>query len=123
MRRKLLMGMLAASVLGCTNSGPEQPVDWNTLALTGKRLTLQDPESILELAFQQNGFVNATFGIKGGAVAGPILYWKITGNTLVIFGSPDTDIIEALSAPTVQGDTIRATQKSGVRASFHLSRW
>lgn len=142
MRTLSLLILLALSIAGCGKSrevaapAPDgNPVQWQQLALPGKTMVLVHPTHVQIFRFQ-NEFVTATFGYDGpnGAVAGPVLFWGIQQGVLVISKSPVSGPIEAhgnpsepgaetfeiLSKPTLNGDVLRATRKSGEQVVYRL---
>jgi hypothetical protein len=121
MRRKLLISLAALSLIGCVEPDLEKPTDWTSLALPGKTLVLEDPNAIEEFSFNADATVNATFGRKGGPIAGPILYWRVNGNRLEISNSPDSDSVEELSEPSIQGRKIWVKNKLQQRVAFNIS--
>jgi len=120
MMRGFLAPMIALTLLGCTRPAEIHSTRWESLALPGKSLTLIDNTELESFEFHEGGAVIADIGRKAGAVTGPILVWTIHGNALVISVSPDSEIIEKLSAPTVTGNILTATRKSGARAQYEF---
>jgi hypothetical protein len=48
--------------------------------LFGCRLELIDDRNLLLLEFLKDGLVAVTMGVKGGPIAGPMMYWSLTRN-------------------------------------------
>jgi hypothetical protein len=46
--------------------------------LFGCRLELIDDRNLLLLEFLKDGLVAVTMGVKGGPIAGPMMYWSLT---------------------------------------------
>lgn len=120
MRRKFLALMIVLPLLGCTRPEEDHSTRWELLALPGKSLILIDDKELQFFDFHEGGAVIAEIGRKGGPVAGPILIWKIQGNALLISVTPDSEIIERLSAPTIKGSILTATRKSGAKAQYQF---
>ncbi|KAB0325066.1 hypothetical protein ACWYXK_11895 [Janthinobacterium lividum] len=121
MRRKLVISLIALPLFGCVKPEPQNLTDWTQLALVGKTLTLIDPELQQIFSFDKDAIVRATFGRKGGPVSGPILYWRITDNMLVISIFPDSNVVDTFSHPVIQGANVIATRQSGAKAVFILA--
>jgi len=114
--------LLAASpFLGCSRVEKEVPTDWKSLALPGKSLELIDEKYVENYRFAEDGMAIATFGLKDGAVAGPIVYWKIEENRLVISIDPESEILQELVSPSIRGSVVTATRKSGAKAKYKFA--
>ena len=122
MRRTVLLATVAMAILGCTKVDEGNPIEWKSLALVGKTLTLIDEKAVQIFPFAEDGIAASTIGIKDKALAGPILYWKIQGNVLVISEAPDSNVYEELSYPSLKAGVVSATRKSGARAQYALAK-
>lgn len=121
--KRLLSILLAASfVLGSAKADDGIPTDWKSVALLGKTLTLIDEKRVETFVFVENGMTMVTVGIKDGALAGPLFYWKLQGNVLVISRLPDSGVYEELSSPMVNGSIVTAMRKSGSKVQFQLAK-
>jgi hypothetical protein len=135
--------LLAGLISACGKPTPGEPiagktVEWRDLALPGKTLALMHPTKLRIFPFKDDFTAVATIGNDGanGAVAGPILFWGIRGDALVISISPvletvehyaqqdsaETDVIAILTAPTLDGDVLTVLSKSGERESYRLTQ-
>lgn len=121
MQRNLL-AIIFAMLLGCSHTDEGAQTSWTSMSLPGKALELIDDTELQWFPFSSEGTSSATLGTKGGPVAAPILYWRVTGNTLQLSVFADAKIVEELSDPAIKGDVISVTRKSGVRARYILSR-
>jgi hypothetical protein len=122
MRSFLLPLAAAAFLAGCSPTQEGKPTDWSTLALQGKTLDLIDDSKIETYAFAEQGLVAATYGTKGGAVAAPLFYWRVEGQSLVISESPGQQGVEELLTPKIQGDVVSAKRKSGASVQYRLAK-
>lgn len=102
--------LLVALLSSCAKPVPSDPVagkkvEWNELALPGKRLSLIHPTKLRIFPFKEDFTAVATIGNDGpdGAVAGPILFWGIRGKALVISKSP---LLETVAQYTRQAPLI-----------------
>jgi hypothetical protein len=141
MRNIWLMILLAGLIAACTKPVPGaaivgKSVAWNDLSLPGKTLTLVHPTKLQIFPFRVDFTTVATIGTSGadGAVAGPVLFWGIRENTLIIsktpvdgsvaeyvdLESPDSDAVAVLRAPMLDGDTVTALSSSGARVFYRL---
>lgn len=121
MQRNLL-ALIFAMLLGCSHMDEGAQTTWTSMSLPGKALELIDDTELQWFPFSSEGTSSAKLGTKGGPVAAPILYWRVTGNTLQLSVFADAKVIEELSDPAIKGDVISVTRKSGVRARYILSR-
>ena len=120
--KRLLSILLAASfALGLAKADEGSPTDWKSIGLIGKTLTLIDQNRVETFAFVEGGMTMATVGTKE-ALAGPVFYWKLRGNVLVISERPDSGVYEELSSPMVSGSVVTATRKSGSKVQFQLAK-
>jgi hypothetical protein len=56
------------------------PITKDDLArLFNCRLTLIDKKVVQHFVFSRNGYVAVTMGVKNGPIAGPMMYWSLTG--------------------------------------------
>ena len=122
MRSILLPLAVAAFLAGCSPAQEGQPTDWSTLELQGKTLDLIDDSKIETYRFTEQGLVSATFGTKGGAVTGPLFYWRVEGQSLVISESPGQQGVEELATPKIQGDVVSAKRNSGASVQYRLGK-
>lgn len=121
MQRNLLL-LIFALLSGCSYPDEGARTSWALVSLPGKALELIDDTELAWLPFSGDGTSSATIGTKGGPVAAPILYWRVTGNTLQLSVFSDAEIFEELSDPAIKGNIISVTRKSGVRARYILSK-
>ncbi|HEY4079384.1 MAG TPA: hypothetical protein VGM81_01700 [Burkholderiaceae bacterium] len=122
MKRWLSILFATSFLLGCAKADERNPSDWKSLALPGKTLTLIDRKKMEIFPFSEGGTTAATIGTKDGALAGPIFYWKIQGNVLVISEEPDSGVYEELSSPMINGSVVTATRKSGSKSQYQLAK-
>lgn len=141
MRNTWLMILLAGLLTACAKPAPSdpivgKPVKWNDLSLPGKTLTLVHPTKLEIFPFREDFTAVATIGTSGadGAVAGPVLFWGIKENTLIIsthpvqapvaeYGdsaSPDSDAVVKLRDPIQNGDALTVLSRSGERITYRL---
>lgn len=132
MLKRLALGGIAIVLFFCAGYGTRlltEPlalnegahISWVALALPGKALTLQDQSELQYFPFAADGLSAATLGTKGGAVTPPLLFWRIAGPRLVLSVTPEGDVVEELSAPTINGEIVTATRKSGLRSQYLVS--
>lgn len=135
--------LLVALLSSCAKPVTSEPVAgkkivWNALSLPGKTLSLIHPTKLQIFPFKDDLTVVATIGNDGavGAVAGPILFWGIRGNALVISKTTlletveqyrrqaplDSDAIAILTEPTLNGDVLTVSSESGDRISYRLTQ-
>lgn len=88
MRPVLLPLAFATLLVGCSRAAEGQSTDWSALELEGKTLDLIDDARVETYAFSKQGLVAATVGTKGGAIAAPLFYWRVEGQSLVISELP-----------------------------------
>src|SRR5437899_6464922 len=95
---KLLLRIVAISLLalkasvsaGDAETGKRTPVTgqaketWAGLNLSGLELTLRSETEIRWYLFHSDGTVSATVGKKKSYMAGPLWYWRISGQWLQI---------------------------------------
>jgi hypothetical protein len=56
------------------------PITRNDLSrLFGCRLTLIDEKAVQNFVFSKDGYVAVTMGVRNGPIAGPMMYWSLTG--------------------------------------------
>lgn len=122
MRIGLSVLSIVVALAGCSKTGGGQPAEWSSLQLQGKTLDLIDDDKVETYRFHDQGLVAVTLGAKGGPVTAPLFYWRINGNVLVISEMPDQQDLEALGGPTVQGDVVTVSRKSGARARYRLAK-
>jgi len=121
MRRKLLILLVSSALIACTQADEGSPTAWESLQLPGKTLTLIDAKKLEVFPFSADGTTAATVGTQD-AMAGPIFFWKIKGNVLIISELADSEVFEELGAPSVNGNFVTATQKSGTKARYTLTK-
>ena len=121
-RRAFIFLLCLLLIASCSKVDEGAAVQWQALALEGRTLELIDDHEIQVFPFSSEGTSSATIGLKGKAVAAPILFWKIEGNVLRLSVMPDAEIFEELSDPAVKGGIVTATCRSGRRRRFLLSR-
>ncbi|MCE4557194.1 hypothetical protein [Pelomonas cellulosilytica] len=121
MRPVLLPLAFAAVLVGCSPAEEGQSTDWSTLGLEGKTLDLIDDAKVETYAFAKQGLVAATVGTKGGALAAPLFYWRIEGQSLVISELPGEQAVEELMAPKIHGDVVTAKRKAGPSVQYRLA--
>lgn len=63
----------------------------------------------------------ATFGLKGGAIASPVVYWKILENRLIISIHPDSEILQELLSPAIDGNFVIAMRKAGSIVKYKIT--
>ena len=113
-------------------------VKWNELALSGKTLSLIHPTKLRIFTFKEDFTAVATIGEDGadGDVAGPVLFWGILGNALVISKSPlvetagqhgrqapfESDAIAVLTQPTLDGDVLTVLSQSEEPIRYRLTK-
>ena len=119
-----------------SESDAGKKVEWNELALPGKTLSLIHPKKLQIVPFKKDFTAVATIGNDGadGAVAGPILFWGIRGDALIISKGPlletveeyrrldpvDSDVIAMLTKPTLDGDVLTVSSVSGEQVRYRL---
>lgn len=121
MQRNLL-ALIFAMLVACSHTDEGAQTTWTSMSLPGKSLELIDDTELQWFPFSNEGTSSAKLGTKGGPVAAPILYWRVTGNTLQLSVFEDAKVVEELSDPAIKGDVVSVTRKSGVRARYILSR-
>ena len=106
----------------------EKIAGWQAIALKGKRLELVDSSIIQIFDFVEDEHVIATLGIKGEAVSGPILMWKISNDVLSITSEARSSPTILLRDPVVEGNpasvfgqTLRVRDSSGSVVRYKLS--
>jgi hypothetical protein len=122
MKRLLSILVAASFVLGSARADEGSPTDWKSVGLLGKTLTLIDERRVETFVFVEGGMTMVTVGIKDGALAGPVFYWRLQGNVLDISKLPDSGVFEELSSPMVNGSVVTATRKSGSKVQFQLTK-
>ena len=100
----------------------EQSTTWSRQELPGKRLVLMDERMIEEFSFNADGSVNATFGEKDGARAGPILDWRIENEVLIISKGPKRESVEELRLVSINGNVLTVRMTSGPVVKFKLGK-
>ncbi len=136
MRAIFLTVLLSTFAHGCSKPAEPHTVDWRRLNLAGKTLVRTHPTEIRTFPFRRDGTVVATIGNHGdaGPIAGPILFWGIAGDKLIVsrievtgaaevHGDPSTEgsaAVEILKSPALMGETLTATRPSGERVSYRL---
>lgn len=121
MRPVLLPLAFAAVLVGCSRAEEGQSTDWSALALEGKTLDLIDDAKVETYSFAKQGLVVATAGTKGGAIAAPLFYWRVEGQSLVISELPGQQAVEELMAPKILGDVVIAKRKAGASVQYRLA--
>ena len=100
----------------------EQATTWARQELQGKRLVLIDERIIEEFSFGADGYVDATFGEKDGARAGPILNWRLEKEVLIISEGPKEAGVEVLRLISIKGNVLTVKTKSGTVMKFKLGK-
>ena len=86
---KHLLALTTVLIAACSGSDAGQAVTWKDMALEGKRFERIDDKLIEIFRFQGNGIVTAEIGGKGGAITGPIWYYRIDNEKLIVSESRD----------------------------------
>lgn len=132
MKKIVLTVCAAMSVAGCAKPPEGQAVHWKDIGLVGKSMELIHPARLQFFRFGKD-HVTATIGSKGpdAAVAGPIFFWGIQENVLLVSkepvgANPDSasgasELFETFSEPVLAGDALTVTNAAGERVTFSLS--
>ena len=97
-----------------------QSTSWTDYGVGGKRFELVSETGLVVYYFRKSGSVTATIGQKKGPVAGPIFYWRIDGERLLI-STHDGTIFSELTLLTATPTEISAKSKSGEILTFKVS--
>ena len=97
-----------------------RPVDWETLSLEGKSLELIDDTRVETYHFGAEGLAAATSGNKDGPLTGPVLYWRVDDQSLIISKSQNAQVLEELRILRVQADIVSVMRKTGAKAEFRI---
>ena len=122
MRIGLSTFSLALALAGCSGMDEGDPTSWPSLQLQGKTLALVDDATVETYSFTEQGLVAATIGTRGGPLAGPLYYWKVVDNKLVISEMPDQPALDEFVDPKVLGGVVTATRKTGARVQYRLAK-
>ncbi len=83
-------------------------------------MTLIDAERIEVLSFGEDGFVMGTFGTKGGGVFGPVLFWRIEKDALIISDEKNSPARASYLLKTIKGDVLKVSTMTGSMEEFEL---
>ena len=117
-----ICALFALVLLAACAPQREQTSTWLQQELQGKRLELVHERVIEEFSFGAEGSVNATFGEKGGPIAGPILDWRLENDVLIISEGPKGASAEELRLISVRGNVLTVKTKSGSVVKFQISK-
>ena len=106
--RILLLASLAASVLanGCAQEDQGARTTWAQLQVETLNLELIDPDKYELLMFAPAGMVSATVGTKGGGLIGPLWYWRLEGDHLIVSEKLNADTYADLHEPRLLQDRL-----------------
>ena len=121
MRTAFSLLSFAVALAGCALPREGRATDWASIQLEGKKLSLIDDTRQETYSFVDKNVVTASIGTKDGPMTAPLYYWTVKSNTLVISKLPNQQVVEALTAPKLQGDVISANRKSGASVQYRLS--
>ena len=111
----------ATLALGCATGVLGAPIGWEVLSLQGRTLNLVDGHAIETYHFLADGLVVSTVGTREGPSAGPLLYWHILGDSLVISEEPDAQSMQEFGVVHLRGEILTVQRKGGSVARFRLS--
>ena len=103
MHRHAAVLVVAIALTGCAVQGLGESTTWERLNVEGLQLELVDEEKFELLKFGPQGMVAATVGTKRGALIGPLWYWRIEGEHLIISERPKDGTYADLHAPKLNG--------------------
>lgn len=83
-------------------------------------MDLIDGSDIETYRFGAEGLVSTEYGKRGGAVAGPLFYWRVEGGALIISERPTDHEVERLTEPRINGEVVSAKRKTGRSAQYRL---
>jgi hypothetical protein len=99
-----------------------QSISWNGYGVEGKTFELVDPENTEIYRFGRDGLVTAVMGRKRGPVTGPILYWRLAGESLVISSERGGEPMQALVLITVGDGEVSARDKSDQIVHYKVAK-
>jgi hypothetical protein len=117
--------LAAALTIGMAGCAVEQGVatTWTELNVGTLHLELEDEERHEVLSFRPDGMVTATIGLKKGPVAGPILYWHIDQNRLVITDLPVGGTVhDVLKDPRLEKNRLSVAVSGASRRTYVVRR-
>jgi len=100
--------------------GMVESLEWRRSEVIGFRFSLISETKILSLAFSRTGDVGATVGQVGGAVAGPLLKWRIDSSGLLTITGEGLEPIKLRKLCTGRGRTI--AESDGERQVFSRAK-
>ncbi len=104
MRRRTSLVVVVIALFGCAQQPFGEATTWAKLKVETLQLELVHEQKVEVLKFGPLGTVSATVGIKGGALAGPIWYWRVEGEHLIISEQPRSASYLDLYAPQLNGN-------------------
>jgi hypothetical protein len=104
MKRRCLLVALPSLLTSCSRDDEGQEVTWGSLKVATIELELIDSEKFEHFGFTPDGAVLATIGLRDGPVAGPLFYWRIENNHLVISAKPNSDTYADFHSPRKSGE-------------------
>nr|WP_315490804.1 hypothetical protein [uncultured Rhodoferax sp.] len=97
-------------------------VSWAALGVEGLKLELVSETAVEDFRFSKDGSVTATLGIKNGPVTGPILYWRIVGEDLIISQEPGAEALIELPAPTIKDNILSIRRWLVFKTNYRMGR-
>lgn len=88
-------------IAGCAQERLGTPVTWAQMKVETLELELVDSDRYELLMFGPTGMVSLTVGAKSGPLIGPLLYWRIEGDHLVVSEQPNADTYVDLYEPSL----------------------
>ena len=104
MKRRGLLVALPSLLTSCSLEDEGKAVTWSSLNVATTDWELVDDEKYEVFGFGPEGSVSATIGVRDGPVAGPLFYWRIENDHLVISAKPNSDTYADLHAPRKSGE-------------------
>ena len=100
-----------------TNIRPSVP--WTSSSVVGLTIDLVDSNAIESMTFTDTGAVIATWGRKGGPVAGPVFYWSIDSGRLLLTDD-DKKVIDEFTLLWRDATAVVVQRRTGGLALFSI---
>ena len=102
---------------------PARSRAWSDFLLPGTSLTLIDDRRAETLEFRDGGLVTATIGAKEGPLAGPVFFWKVSGDRLTVTDDPERPAVyDVFTLRSRKADEVVVLRRSGETARFRVAR-